>query len=141
MLSPETTPCTLALPIILYTLAVQVLYPTSCIVLDTLYSETCLKRPVTWLMWPLLANEAGAGGRGRVREGVGEGKLGWKREGGAREGKGEEIKWDESLSGEGKSHCIICCRQEQSSKYTSEIFLYSAPLIDSHSSMTVNACS
>ena len=102
MLSPETTPCILALPIILYTLAVQVLYPTSCIVLDTLYSETCLKRPVTCLMWPLLANEAGAGGRGRVREGVGEGKLGWKREGGAREGKGEEIKWDESLSGEGK---------------------------------------
>ena len=37
-----------------------------------------------------------------MREGVGEGKLGWKREGGAREGKGEEIKCDESLSGEGK---------------------------------------
>ena len=37
----------------------------------------------------------------RVRE-VGEGQLGWKREGGVKERKGEALKWDGNLSGEGK---------------------------------------
>ena len=44
----------------------------------------------------------------RVRE-VGEGQLGWKREGGVTVGKGETIKWDDSVSGEG--------RQEESLHY------------------------
>ena len=59
--------------------------------------------------------------------------------------KEEALKWDGNLSGEGKKTKIVtaiilyAADKSNHSKYTSDIFLYtySAPLIDSHSSMTV----